>query len=160
MAFELCDDLNRRPFVIRSKGSSLVIRERVGWDNFRNSNYFVHVGLEACPLVGQEYFFCMVDADAVSRTHDAYYSGRTVARLIGAADRAEILSLVLRATKHLLNNIKPDQVHRCCHDAALPPEALEKHEAISLVFADCGYAIARSGASHGKRFWIMKRAGA
>lgn len=160
MAFELCDDLDRRVFVIRKKSASFAVRERVGWDDFRNSNYFIHVGLEYCPLGGLEYFFTMVDVDAVSHSEIAYFSGRTVARLIGAVDRSAILSLVLRATKHLLENIQPVQVHRCCHDAALPPEALEKHEAVSLVFTDCGYAVARSGARHGKRFWIMERKGA
>jgi hypothetical protein len=44
--FELCDDIDRRVFRIRQKGKSFAILERVGHDLFRNSNYFVHVGLE------------------------------------------------------------------------------------------------------------------
>jgi hypothetical protein len=158
MAFELLGNLDTVHFDILQRRNSYAILGRVGRDEYRSSNYFVHVGLEpTAGMGGLEYYFALVEVDALSGQEIYYWSGIDVAPLIGATDRTAILAVVARATAALLDFVKPNQVHRCTRDAHMPDAALEKHNLISVVFDRCGYVVMKTDVYHGKHFWIMER---
>ena len=129
----------------------------IGSDEDRGINYFSEAVLspydEDCP----EYSFAIIAHDVVENTYTTFMSGLKTAELFSRDDRETILSAICWATQELLNFAQPQKVYRCTHDVRPPDKAVEKHHMISVVFAACGYKVARCNDWHGQRVWIAER---
>lgn len=143
---------------IHHDGQSSVIHIAIGRDETENLTYFVVAGLDPLPPGDVlEFWFHIAEADGRNDSERIYWSGLEVSRIFSKEDRGVVLSIVLFATKKLLDKIRPDCVFVCTHDGDLPPKALGKYDAIGHVFSACGYKVTIADPYHGKRSWWMER---
>ena len=142
--------------VFRS-GDSYAVMVPVGFDDVRDLNYFVMVGLDSIPPGDLEYYFCIVEVDGETKDERRIWSGLDLPGYISPDDRDKIRNTILIITEGLLNTVRPERVFRCTRDADMPDQALEKHYAVSHIFKSCGYRVATADIYHGKRVWWMER---
>lgn len=129
----------------------------IGYDDEKDCDYKVVVGLEPQAGGGAEFYFHIIEIDGETGRDYPYWSGRDVARFIGPADRHEIMCVILTLVQVLLQTARPERVECVTHDANPPDAALLKHRAILEVFSECGYNVITADPYHGKRVWWMER---
>jgi hypothetical protein len=137
-------------------GNRCSVSVPVGYDDLEDINYFAMAGLGARPHGGIEYFFCFLTVDGEDKRETRIWDGTGLPAGISKQNRRDILSVVLRATEHLLLEVAPDNVYRIT-GAHLPRKALEKHRTISQIFIKCGYRIAATESRDGRIAWLMER---
>jgi len=135
-----------------------IVSMLVGYNTDSGANVFVQAALTPYLDGEPEYSFWILQRDPYTGHEQHFLSGIDVSRFIDKSDRERILTVVLAATKELLETKRPKRVYRCNNDVAPPERALEKHYAVSRVFRDAGYEVTQSDDWYGKRVWLAELA--
>lgn len=156
MAFICTLDENTSYNLLREADAAVVVA-RVGYDPEEAENWFVHVGLDVGVGGDLEYYFRLLRVNVETGIEDDFNSGRDTARIIEGNDRGKVLTAALAATSILILQVRPKRFYRVTRDSNQPPEALEKHHAITNLFYRCGYRVHHSDEFFGQRTWYMER---
>jgi hypothetical protein len=114
------------------------------------------ISFDVLPGGGEEFFFCLVEANTETNTEIRYWSGLDVAKFTSKEDRTLICSQLLSGTEKLLKHRSPNRVFCCTHDSDMPQKALSKHIRIAHIFETCGYIVKREPQQLGKESWWME----
>ncbi len=156
MAFQLTvKEDGWRADVFRDGGTYLVVIN-FGYDPETDTTFSVMTGLDPLPGGDMEHFFCIVENNG-SNEKKIHYSGAETMGLFPKETRKLVLSMVLSATRSLINTVKCENVRHFTHDADLPHKALIKHILIAKAVESCGYAINKPDPYHGRHIWWAER---
>ncbi len=135
-------------------GDAIVVP--VGYDDVEPKSYFLLISFDVLPGGDEEFFFCLVEANAEDRTEARYWSGLDVSRFVTREDRVLIRHALLEGTTRLLEHRAPKRVFCCTHDLNVPDKALTKHVLITHIFGAFGYMLKREPKCLGKESWWME----
>lgn len=141
---------------VKRDGEEFFISVLVGRNDLTNQSYAISAGLSPVPPGTLEYYFALIQVDGENNNEIVSRSG-LFASTIPKDIRREILEVLLRATKLLVEVAAPNCIFMCTLIANLPDKALEKFHRVNNVFADCGYTVTECEPYHGKRSWWAER---
>jgi hypothetical protein len=157
MAFVFTIDLDQPITTQIFRESDRAIVTIVGMDDDCPLSYALVIGISAGAGF-DEYYFKLVEVDAESGEEREHWDGRAVGEFIGDEDRGKILQVLLRVTKLLVTSERPDCFYYCTHGDNMPPESLEKYEAINQILTECGYVVSLTSRCRGRFSWWAERA--
>lgn len=152
-----CTLSDETEFLHTKRGNSHALVAPVGFDEELDTDYSLVAGLDPMPGGDMEFYFYLIAHCQETGETSEYRSGRDVARLIDAADRARILMLLLSFTSELIAIAKPESVLMVTIDENPPAKSLQKNAAIVRVFEANGYKIVTTDPYHGQQVWRMER---
>lgn len=142
--------------IFRSSGSCAIV-VHVGIDDDCPLSYALIVGL-AAGAGCDEFYFKLMEVDAETGEERDYWDGKEVGEIILKPDRSKVLQVLLRVTALLIKEARPDCFYCCTHGDNMPPQALEKYEAINEIFRANGYTVELTNTDRGRYSWWMERA--
>lgn len=158
MAFIFTVDLaDPIPTQIFRRSGNCAITVHIGMDDDCPLSYSLVVGL-AVSAGCDEFYFQLIEIYAETGEERGYWDAKEVGAIIMEPDRAKVLQVLLRVTRLLIKDARPDCFYCCTHGDNMPPQALEKYEAINEVFRASGYTVSLTSADRGRYSWWVERA--
>jgi hypothetical protein len=141
---------------VKRDGEEFFIQVLVGRNDVTDRTYAISAGLSPAPPGTLEYVFSLIQVEGETGAEIVFRNGLS-ASTIPKEIRREILYIILRATKLLVEVASPDCIFMCTMIPDLPKKALEKFHRVNEVFAECGYTVTECEPYHGKRSWWAER---